>query len=735
MKRLIFSLLLCLTPIFVHAQSNVGVGTLNPVEKLDVAGAIRIGDSSSKYAGTIRFLDGEFLGNVNGFSHGWQRLNGPWRRASGIGYYLSPTAQEQRISIGDSLFHSDSRFAVKADLVLGGGSVLGQIRLNSSSIAEGILGYQFADLNGIYGNAGVLGYAHNDQFFSPNSFGVGGVTSDQDSLNYGGYFVAQGLGGNQNIGVYGLAVNGGANWAGYLDGRTYIRDRLAIGTHNPHLESSLHVRLPLSGNFPHMRLEAVGSHEGFGLMFQDSVHEYMVGQNIGNWNDGRFSIYSGSSFNGFVMLQNGDIALTMNNFFTPFARLQIPQKGSLNDNGLQFENAALYIGVDTINGMAFDENQIETVGEDLYLNYNSGQGVRLADGGGKVSIGVDNPTAKLHVGQGQTVLFGKDTIGDGSVGSKLMWLPGKGGAFRAGRLNYDGSIGNGTEFWDPDEIGWASIAIGNNTKATGPGSAAIGIRAYAGNFGAMALGHLSRALGNSSIAAGYYVRSDAFLSAAVGSGNVGGGDNHSWVATDPIFEVGNSVDTSNRSNAFTVLKNGRVGINHRYPQSMLDIEQPNPGPGNGVLLNLGGIGHWETMVDNASDYNFFWNNNLKAYIQDTDGSYIMTSDRRLKNTIENFEPILSKLTKLRPSSYRYNDTQSDHRSYGFIAQEVQPLFPELVTEKNGFLGLNYSGFSVIAIKGIQELADENESLRNEIEELRSLLNQISDEVSQLRERE
>ena len=131
-----------------------------------------------------------------------------------------------------------------------------------------------------------------------------------------------------------------------------------------------------------------------------------------------------------------------------------------------------------------------------------------------------------------------------------------------------------------------------------------------------------------------------------------------------------------------MLKNGRVAINHHNPQSMLDIEQPNQGPGNGVLLNLSGYGHWETSVDNAADYNFYFNNTLKAYILDTDGSYHTSSDRRLKKNIQPLQPTLNKVLQLKPTTYRFRDAaENSPLSYGFIAQEVEGIFPDFVSEE------------------------------------------------------
>ena len=68
---------------------------------------------------------------------------------------------------------------------------------------------------------------------------------------------------------------------------------------------------------------------------------------------------------------------------------------------------------------------------------------------------------------------------------------------------------------------------------------------------------------------------------------------------------------------------------------------------------------------------------------------------------------------------------------GFIAQEVEKEFPEFVTEDNGYKQLNYSGLgSFIAVEASRELNQkieeqqaEIDQLKQELEELKKLLNQ------------
>jgi len=88
--------------------------------------------------------------------------------------------------------------------------------------------------------------------------------------------------------------------------------------------------------------------------------------------------------NIFTILKNGQTAIGFN---TPTGMLQVKSLGSLNDGGaLDPSEAALLLGT-TSEGMAFDPNQIESIGDRLHLNFNSPEDIRMVAGGGNVSIG------------------------------------------------------------------------------------------------------------------------------------------------------------------------------------------------------------------------------------------------------------------------------------------------------------------------------------------------------------
>ena len=96
------------------------------------------------------------------------------------------------------------------------------------------------------------------------------------------------------------------------------------------------------------------------------------------------------------------------------------------------------------------------------------------------------------------------------------------------------------------------------------------------------------------------------------------------------------------------------------------------------------------------------------------------SDERLKTNIKPMSSMLGKINQLRPSVYQFKNSTDKQEYNGFIAQDVLKVFPGLVmhtvnTERNlDVYTLNYSGFGVIAIKGIQELlaiiTEQNEKI-------------------------
>ena len=200
--------------------------------------------------------------------------------------------------------------------------------------------------------------------------------------------------------------------------------------------------------------------------------------------------------------------------------------------------------------------------------------------GGNIGINTTNPLAKLHVSNGSLLLEG--TTGStptSGAGNRLMWIPAK-AAFRVGVV--------ASNEWDDANIGDRSIAMGAGAKATalfsysfgyntvasGQFSTALGVGTTASGVSSMAIGGDNIASGNTATAMGYSTSatgqfsftsgisttSQAYGSFVTGRYNIIAGTTTGWVATDPLFVIGNGSGTSARSNAVTVLKNGKTLI-------------------------------------------------------------------------------------------------------------------------------------------------------------------------------
>jgi hypothetical protein len=90
------------------------------------------------------------------------------------------------------------------------------------------------------------------------------------------------------------------------------------------------------------------------------------------------------------------------------------------------------------------------------------------------------------------------------------------------------------------------------------------------------------------------------------------------------------------------------------------------------------------------------------------------SDVRLKENIEviNYNAT-EKLLQLVPKSYNMIEHPTISKS-GFIAQEVKEILPNFVNgteSENEYLGIDYNGILALAVKSIQELKAENDTLK------------------------
>ena len=99
------------------------------------------------------------------------------------------------------------------------------------------------------------------------------------------------------------------------------------------------------------------------------------------------------------------------------------------------------------------------------------------------------------------------------------------------------------------------------------------------------------------------------------------------------------------------------------------------------------------------------------------GGALVTSDQRLKTSIQPLASALDKVMHLQGVSFRWKDTKRDQSTQiGVIAQEIQKVYPELVKEDGyGYYTVQYEGLVAPLIEAVKELKAENDALRAEIQ--------------------
>jgi hypothetical protein len=102
------------------------------------------------------------------------------------------------------------------------------------------------------------------------------------------------------------------------------------------------------------------------------------------------------------------------------------------------------------------------------------------------------------------------------------------------------------------------------------------------------------------------------------------------------------------------------------------------------------------------------------------------SDERFKTDVHNLTNSLERVTQLRGVSYRWKQDEFEDREFdgeqhvGFIAQELEPLFPELVmTDDEGYKSVDYGRLTPVLVEALKEQ-------QKQIDELKAMVKQLAD---------
>ncbi len=355
---------------------------------------------------------------------------------------------------------------------------------------------------------------------------------------------------------------------------------------------------------------------------------------------------------------------------------------------------------------------------------------------GNVGIGVNNPKEKLNIVGG---ILAEGSVGSTPIsgaGTRFMWIPEK-NSLRAGRVS-------GSQ-WDNNNIGSDSIALGVNTIASGPSSIAIGAGAQSSGYWSVALGQGTKALTAGDFAAGSLTEARGGQSFAMGASSVASGwgsvamgvtsgaNNHYTFAAGrsalasgvAAVAIGMEVRASgNSSFAFGRYVNSAADYSITIGRGVTDqnyltnnvSESLMVGWGSSPNLFVSTAGAGINTVNITPGIALEVNGKVRA------SEFVTASDKNLKTNIKKLDGSLEKIVKLQGVSFDWHT--GGEKQLGFIAQDVEKIFPEVVFGQEGEKGISYSAL----IAPIIEAMKEQQIMINQQQEM---INQQQDMINSL----
>ena len=250
-------------------------------------------------------------------------------------------------------------------------------------------------------------------------------------------------------------------------------------------------------------------------------------------------------------------------------------------------------------------------------------------------------------------------------------------------------------------------AMGNGTTASGNESTAIGYQSSASGGYSTAMGRGTTASGYYSTAMGLYTTANGYASTAMGWGTTASGEASTAMGegTTASGRRSTALGKTTIASDFASLVIGQYNSSGSSATSANSFSTSAPAfvIGNGTSGSLSDA--FKVMFNGDATVS----NDLTV-----SGDVVISSDARLKSNIVSLGPTLSKLLQIDGKSYEMKGKQK----IGVLAQEIQEVFPELVSEDdNEMLAVNYQGLVPVLINALKEQEDKISRLENLVEQL------------------
>jgi hypothetical protein len=333
-----------------------------------------------------------------------------------------------------------------------------------------------------------------------------------------------------------------------------------------------------------------------------------------------------------------------------------------------------------------------------YLNDTSGDGIQTfgvyATGGYSLAMG-DNATSSGF----NSRALGIDTTASGVLSTAM-------GINTEASGDFSTAMGRDTE-----ASGDFSTAMGYDTEASGDYSTAMGFSRASGEL-STAMGFGTTASGNISTAMGIYTTASGDYSTAMSSRTTASG----------IYSTAMGNDTT--ASDFNSLVVGRYNLlGSTVTNSATEFSTEN----TAFVIGNGSGYDSSTQQINRSDA-------LTVLFDGTTtiaGDLSINSDARLKANIISLGSTLAKLLQIDGKTYTMKKDENKKQKIGLLAQDIEKVFPELVSESNGVKSVNYQGLVPVLINALKEQdskMNEQEVKLNkqqaEIDELKAIVTKL-----------
>ncbi|MBE0644180.1 MAG: tail fiber domain-containing protein [Bacteroidetes bacterium] len=662
--------------VFIDGAGNTGLGVTSPSAKLDVAGQVKIVDGTEG-AGKVLTSD-----------------------ATGLASWTTPTASSGTL---DDAYDSGSAGAGRTITADAGAVAIDGV---DGFIATGTFGS--GTIPGTGAGTRMMWYPRKGAFRA----GEAGNTEWDDG----------------NIGDYSIAM-------GYLP-KASGRGSVAIGS--GYIDPFMSLPGPVaSGEYA----IAIGSMQSVASGYRSLV--------LGDANtaSGQWAVSLGcryaratgnwSTALGFESNASGDYSTSMGSYVETNGK-----RGSfvIGDASTNF-NRTLFSSQDNEMSMRFDG------GYRFFTNSDATEGVFI-DNTGKVGIGTSTPNEQLELTGNLRLPVTSGTSGIvyrgttpflHSFGTKNLFLGENSGNQT---MTGDNNTAVGDRTLSSNTTGQYNTALGAETmitNSTGIMNTAVGFGSFTWNT----IGGYNTAIGGSALrsnseggsntacgAIALYANSTGNSNSAMGVSalrmnttgsyniSIGGSSLYYNTTGEYNIAIGNSAG-SNSTGSGNIYLGYMAGYNNTGNDKLFIDNSPTNNP-----LIWGDFAANRVGINRVASANAFEVEGEAS--KTTAGAWVANSDRRIKTNVQTVEGARETIMKLRPVQFNYteewkqrNPSIENRPYYNVIAQEYQEVFPDDVQGSGEFLDgeellqVDTYSSSIVLIKAVQELIEENRSIRKE----------------------